>query len=77
MKEILYSEFPKLREGGGFQLCKFTPNSRNLEELSPVSCSSVAMLKERVGNARTYIRPLQQDLHMDAVFGLPEGVNVH
>ena len=50
-------------------------NSRNLEEISAVSYSSVAMLKERVGNARTYIRPLQRDLDMEAVFGLPEGIN--
>ena len=76
LKEILYSEFPKLREGGGFQLCKCIPNSRNLEELTPVSCSSVAILKERVVSARTYIRPLQRDLDMDAVLGLPEGVNL-
>ena len=29
-----------------------------------------------VGSARTYIRPLQRDLDMDAVLGLPEGVNL-
>ena len=75
LKEILYTEFPKLRGSGGYQLCKCIPNSRNLEEISAVSYSSVAMLKERVGNARTYIRPLQRDLDMEAVFGLPEGVN--
>ena len=44
LKEILYSNFPKLRDGGGYQLC------RNLEELTAVSHSSLAMLKERVGN---------------------------
>ena len=76
-KEVLYSKFPKLREGGGFQLCRCLPNSRNLEELTAVAHSSPAMLKERVGNARTYIRPLQRDLDMDAVCGLPEGVSLY
>ena len=33
------------------------------------------MLKGRIGNARTYILPLQKDLDMDIVFGLPDGVN--
>lgn len=73
-KEI-YSEYPKLRDGGGFELCRCPPNSRNLEALTSVALSSPAMLKERVGNARTYIRPLQCDLDMDAVLGLPEGVS--
>ena len=75
LKEILYSEFPKLRDAGGFQLCRCIPNSRNLEELTTVSYSSVAMLKDRVGNTRTYVRPLQRDLDMDTVVGLPEGVS--
>ena len=75
-KEILYSEYPKLRDGGGFELCRCLPNSRNLEALTSVALSSPAMLKERVGNARTYIRPLQCDLDMDAVLGLPEGVSI-
>ena len=74
-KEI-YSEYPKLRDGGGFELCRCLPNSRNLEALlTSVALSSPAMLKERVGNARTYIRPLQCDLDMDAVLGLPKGVS--
>ena len=73
---MLYSEYPKLRDGGGFELCRCLPNSRNLEALlTSVALSSPVMLKERVGNARTYIRPLQCDLDMDAVLGLPEGVS--
>ena len=56
-------------------ICRCIPNSRNLEELTAVSHSSLAMLKERVGNARTYIRPLQRDLDLEIVFGLPEGVS--
>lgn len=75
-KDILLCEFPKLRDGGGFELCKCAPNSRNLQALTSVVLSSPAMLKERVGNAQTYIRPLRHDLDMDAVLGLPEGVSL-
>ena len=56
------------------EFCKCLPNSRKLEELSSVVHSTPAVLKERVGNARTYIHPLQNDLVMDDVFSLPEGV---
>ena len=74
-RDILYSSFPKLPKGGGFQLCRCVPNSRQLEPLTAVVHSSPSLLKERVGNARTYIRPLQRDLDMDIVSGLPEGVS--
>ena len=30
-RDLLYREFPKLREAGGFQLCKCLPNTRNLD----------------------------------------------
>ena len=64
----------ELRNGGGFLMFKCTPNSRNLEQLSQVVMSSPKLLKERVGNSRTYIRTLQRDLDMSIVFDLPEGV---
>ena len=62
--DVLYNVFPKLREGRGFTLFKCTPNSRVLEPLSKLAHSSPEMLKRRVGNARTYIRPLQMDLDL-------------
>lgn len=34
------------------------------------------MLKDRVGMARTYIRPVQRDLDLSAIFQLPKGVNI-
>ena len=74
-RDLLYHHFPSLREGGGFQFYKCAPNSRSLEQLSPTTLSSPALLKSRVGNARTYIRPLQRDLDMSAVFELPGGVS--
>lgn len=73
-RDLLYSFFPKLKDGGGFELCRCVPNSRNLEVLSDVVHSSPYHLKERVGNARTYIRPLQRDLDLSEVVHLPEGV---
>ena len=73
-RDVLYSVFPKLKEGGGFELCRCIANSRKLEVLSGVAHSSPHRLKERVGNARTYIRPLQRDLDLSGVIDLPEGV---
>ncbi len=73
-RDLLFSEYPKLRQGGGFQMCRCLPNSRQLEVLTSVAYSSPSILKERVGNARMYIRPLQKDLDMDSVYGLLEGV---
>lgn len=68
--EVLLEEYPKLSEGGGFELCKCLPNSRKLERLSDTVQFSPGMIKERVGNARTYIRPLQRDLCLDEVLTL-------
>ena len=55
-------------------LFKCTPNARNLEPLSQVVMSSPRLLKQRVGTARTYIRPLQKDRNMSLIFHLPEWV---
>ena len=74
-RELLYEAYPKLKHGGGFQFFKCAPNSRRLEPLSSATLSSPMMLKGRVGNARTYIRPLQRDLDMSVVTDLPGGVS--
>ena len=74
-RELLYQFYPSLKNGGGFQFFKCAPNTRNLQLLSSTTLSSPAMLKTRVGNARTYIRPLQKDLDMSAVLDLPGGVS--
>ena len=63
-KEIVFSAFPKLREAGGFQICKCVPNSRKLEVLSSRVLSSPAVLRQRIGNSRAYIVPLQKDLDL-------------
>ena len=63
-KEILFDVFPKLRLGGGYQLLKCLPNTRRLEVLSMAVHNSLTLLKQRVENARTYIRPIQKDLDL-------------
>jgi hypothetical protein len=63
-KEILLTSFPRLRQGGGYQLLKCMPNSRKLESLSSGVYSSPAALK-RVGSSRTYLRPIQRDLDLE------------
>ena len=63
-RDILLKQFPKLEDGGGYQLCRCLPNTRTLEPLSKLAHSSVDMLKQQVGNARTYIVPLQRDLDL-------------
>ena len=73
-RDVLYDHFPSLIEGGGFQFFKCTPNPCFMEQLSSTTLES-PMLKSRVGNSCTYIRPLQRDLDMSAVFKLPGGVS--
>lgn len=68
MRDILYEAFPKLKLAGGFELCKGLPNKRGFEALSSLAYCSPQSLRERVGNSRTYIRPLQREL------SLPGGV---
>ena len=63
-KEIILQSFPQLRDAGGYQMCKCLPNSRRLEPLSSHVMASPQMLKQRAGNARTYIVPLQKDLDL-------------
>ena len=63
-REILLTTFPKLIEGGGYQLCKCKPNSRELEALSSTALRSPRVLQSLGGNSRTYIRPLQKDLDL-------------
>ena len=53
------------------------PNSRQMEPLTAVAYSSPSVLKERVGSTRIYFVPLQRELDMTIVIGLPEGVSVY
>ncbi len=75
-RNLLLEHFPRLKEGGGFQLLKGLPNSRNMEVLSMAVHTSPALLKQRVGASRTYIRPVQRDLDLTAVEGTAEAVSI-
>ena len=63
-RAMILETYPKLKGAGGYQFMKCAANSRSLEALSPLTLASPGMLKQRVGTARTYIRPLQQDLDL-------------
>lgn len=76
IRETLFNSFPKLRDAGGFVLCKCLSNSRNLVPLSQFTWSSLKLLKEKVGSARTYIRPLQRDLDLSPEVEAPVGTGV-
>ena len=69
--EGLYQAFPQLRRGGGYQLFKCVANSQTLEPLSRMAYSSPQSLRTRVGNARTYIRPIQRDLDLTSIEHIP------
>ena len=74
-KESYCQLFRSSGKGGGFQFLKGLPNSRKLETLSMAVHSSPGHLKQRVGNARTYIRPVQRDLDLTATSDIPDGVS--
>lgn len=71
-RETLFTAFPKLKEGGGYQLCKCKRNSRELETLSSVSLTSPRALQSCGGKSRSYIRPLQKDLDISRVITTEE-----
>ena len=76
-RALVLDHFPRLKDGGGFQLLKCVPNSRTLEKLSMAVHTSLALLKQRVGSSRTYIHPLQRDLDLTAVEESQEMVRIH
>ena len=67
----LLNTFPKLRAGGGYELLRSSQrNNRNLEVIPPPpSGYSVSYLKGVVGQAKIYIRPLQQSLDTSPIEG--------
>uniref|UniRef100_G3N7I1 HECT domain-containing protein n=1 Tax=Gasterosteus aculeatus aculeatus TaxID=481459 RepID=G3N7I1_GASAC len=73
----LMEVFPKLQQGGGFELLKLvgSTRSRNLALLQcPSTGYTLAYLKDpstMIGQATIYIRPLQQDLPLDCESSRP------
>lgn len=73
---VLYEAYPKLKYAGGFLFAKCRSNSRELEILPSLCLTSPRILQDRVGNARTYILPMQRNLDVSAVCNLSSGVSL-
>lgn len=72
-REFLLAAYPKLRQGGGFELLKISGTTRS-RELVLIPCPNdgyhVRYLKEpqtQIGHATIFIRPLQRNLNLDPV----------
>lgn len=65
--EILFNAYPRLRNGGGFELLRCLPNTRRLEPISVSIAKSPKMLRQVVGASKIYIRPIQRDLDITPV----------
>lgn len=64
---ILLGTYPKLDGGGGFELLRCKPQSRELMLIGPRISRSPSLLKRQVGNGKVYIRPIQRDLSLQGV----------
>lgn len=64
---LLLAIYPKLDEGGGYELLRCRPQSRDLLLIGPRVSRSPKLLKRRVGNGKVYIRPIQRDLSLEEV----------
>ena len=63
LQSSLLKEFPKLSEGGGFQLLRSSGARRSLDLIPiPTMGYRIPYLKDCLGQAIGYIRPLQKDL---------------
>ena len=64
----LYKEYPKLADGGGYELMRLPPNSRTLEIIQPPAEGYTPLFLSRVmGTSRTFIRPISRSLNMSKV----------
>ncbi|XP_065895804.1 uncharacterized protein [Dysidea avara] len=63
-QEALLTEFPKLRQGGGFELLKCAASTWQLELIPFKISNSLRLLKSWIGTARIYIRPIQLNLDL-------------
>jgi len=61
-QEALLTEFPRLRQGGGFELLRCAASTRQLEIIPFKISNSPRLLKPWIGTARIYIRPIQLNL---------------
>ena len=66
LKGILVPAFPKLDGCGRFDLLRCIPNTKALEPISLTVDQSPKLLKGVVVGGRIFIRPIQQNLSLDA-----------
>ncbi len=60
--------FPKLNGGGGFELLRCKPRSRDLVLIGHRIINCQKLLKRQVVNSKVYVvRPIQRDLNLDVV----------
>ena len=71
-REIILSNFPKLRDGGGFDLLRCIPNTKHLDVISPSVAMNAKLLKAAVGNGRVYVRPIQKNLDLSIDEAIPQ-----
>ena len=63
----LFSQFPKLSNGGGYELLRAEKGQKLLCVIdAPASGYTASYLKAVAHNAKIYVRPLQRDLSLDA-----------
>ena len=68
LKTALMIEFPKLKAGGGFELLRIRPQSRELDLIPiPHGGYTVEYLKAVVQNAKVSVCPIQAALDISAV----------
>ena len=56
--DVIITAFPKLKDAGGFELLRCLASTRDLEEIPSPICLSPRLLRNRIGSARVYIRPI-------------------
>lgn len=71
-REMILSNFPKLRDGGGFDLLRCISNTKHLDVISPSVAMNAKLLKAAVGNGRVYVRPIQKNLDLSIDEALPQ-----
>ena len=62
--DIILEAFPKLKQGGGFEFLKCSQSSRILEIIPYQISHSPHLLKQSIGSANVYIRPIQANLDL-------------
>lgn len=66
--EQLVEKFPKLHDGGGYELLRTVGSSHELQIIPPPSGGYTTLyVKSVVGQAKVYVRPLQKDLSLEEV----------